>query len=462
MEHPTPAEIDLFLDGDLPRERARAVLVHLLRGCEPCRAALGPKVESLFQLNLDAQGLAGVGPEDLARLGLALERMTPQRPRKLLRRKRQMREAADLARREAAGSVAPRTGAYALYEALLARSWVQFQEDPRKMVEYAWYATRAALCLQQEGYRPEEVTAFQARALGELANAYRLAGRLGEAEKTLAEAEALAAGTGGAAPDPFAALRLVEIRAGLLGSRHQYREALALFDRLLEEYEKGGDRHAAGRTLIHQGLYQGYLVSGPDEAAEVEVALRRIEEGLARVDPEMDPPLRLTAIHGQLQLLVEGGRLEEALARLARHREELLRPERRLDRARLASIEGRIQAGIGQLHLAEGALREARDAFEDLDSKAYWAVACLDLAAVLAANQPAGAGGGGNEARALAEEALWVFRHLPIGDGVLEALGILDQVLQAEILTPGFLRHLAAFARRAEHDPAARFMPRFA
>jgi hypothetical protein len=470
MEHPTPSEIDFFLDGSLPRERARAVLLHLLRGCEPCRAAMGPKVDSLFQLDLEGHGLAKIAPEDLVRLGLALEQVTPQRPRnKMLRRKRPGGGTAILARLASAGVgdrgghgaavASPRAGAHAVYEALLARSWALYQEDPRKMVEYAWYATRAALCLQQEGFPAEEVAGLHARALGELANAYRLAERLGEAEKTLAEAEAMAAGAGGGAADPFVALRLVEIRAGLLCSRHQYKAAFDLLDRLLEGYERSGERHAAGRILIQQGLCQGYLGDSPEETQE---ALLRLEDGLLRVDPEMDPPLRLTAIHGQLRLLVAGGRLEEALVRLVQHREELQRPERRLDRARLASIEGRVQAGLGHFHLAEGALREARDAFEELDSKANWAVACLDLAAVLAACQPAGpAGSGGNEARALAEEALWAFRHLPIGDGVLEALGILDQVLQAEILAPGFLRHLAAFVRRAEHDPAARFVPSF-
>lgn len=453
MEHPTPSEIELFLDGSLARERARAVLLHLLRGCEPCRAALGPRVDSLFQLNLDGPGLAKIAPEDFARLGLALERLTPRRPRKLVRR----RFAAGVLPRLAvrAGEEPQRVGAYALYEALLARSWALAQEDPRKMVEYAWYATRAALCLPPEGFAPEEVAGCQARALGELANAYRLADRPGEAERTLAEAEALARG----AADPFVAPRLVEVRAGLLASRHQYGEALAMLDRLLEEHERNQDRQAAGRTLIQQGLYRGYLGGPPEDLAE---ALRRIEDGLARVDPEVDPALRLAAIHGELELVAAAGRLEEALALLQRHRDELLRPGRRLDRARVASVEGRIQAGLGHLHLAEGALREAHDAFEDLDSKPLWAVACLDLAAVLAA-------GAGSEARAvpgreawsLAEEALWVFRHLRIGDGVLEALGLLDQVLQAEILTPGFLRRLAGFVRRAEHDPAARFAPGF-
>lgn len=418
-----------------------------MQSCQTCRGVLGSRLGVLFRFGLDGEDLSRLAPEQLAAFEQVLERSASRRSGRARRRGSERPRLKLPPTKEGAASspLLSCQGAYPVYEALLARSWTFSQENPRKMVEYAWYATRAALCLEQEGFEPQQATDFQARALGELADAYRIADRLDEAEATLREAVEMAARGSG---EIFLSLRLLELRASLLGSRRQYREALELLDHLLAESLRCGDSHAAGRILIRLGVYTGYL----GDTAE---ALRRMDEGLLRVDPEREPHLRPAALHKQLFFLVSSGWLEQAVALLGRCREELLGTGKRLDRALLVSVEGRVQAGLGQLHLAEGALREAKETFEDLDVKPLWAVACLDLGAVLMAL------GRAAEARALAEEALWVFRHLRIGEGLLEALGILDAVLQAEILTAGLLGRLAEFVRRAEHDPTARFVPSF-
>jgi tetratricopeptide (TPR) repeat protein len=449
--HPTGSELEQFLDGSLPRERTRFVLIHLLRGCEACQGAIGPKATSLFRAGVEGEDLSRLRPEDLAAFLPALDRAVPPRSRRAPRRHLRRPSARLALRGEKGGAPLPAgsPGAYPVYEALLARSWSFRQDSPRKMVEYAWYATRAAACLRQEGLTPEEATDLEARALGELANAYRVASRLEEAEQTLGEAVELARqGTG----DPFLTLRLSELRASLLAARHRYPEAVELLDRLAEELLGREEHHAAGRVRISQGVFTGYLGGSPQAVDE---ALRLIDLGLGLVDPEREPPLGAAACLERIDLLLGDGRLERAQAELAAGRETLLASGRRLDRARVVSLEGRIQAGLGCLQLAEGALREARDTFEDLDVKGPWALACLDLGMALA-----GLGRSG-EARGLAEEALWVFRHLRIGFGVLDALCILDDVLQSDLLSAGFLERLAKFVRRAEHEPAARFDPGF-
>ncbi|HEX2643771.1 MAG TPA: hypothetical protein VHU81_12330 [Thermoanaerobaculia bacterium] len=450
-EHPTGSELEQFLDGSLPRERTRRVLIHLLRGCDSCQAAIRPKAVSLFQAGVEGEDLSRLRPEDLAAFLPVLERSVPPRTRRILRRHPRRPASRFLPRGEKGGAALPARspGAYPVYEALLARSWSFRQDSPRKMVEYAWYATRAAACLQQEGLTPEEALDLQARALGELANAYRVADRLEEAEKTLGDAEALSRqGTG----EAFLALRLAELRAALLAARHRYPEAVALLGRLADELLERDERHAAGRVRISQGAFTGYL-GGPPEA--VDEALRLLDLGLGLVDPEREPQLGAAACLERVELLIAAGRLERAQADLAAWRESLLGSDRRLDRARVVSLEGRIQAGLGCFQLAEGALREARDIFEDLDVKGPWALACLDLGVALAGL------GRTAEARGLAEESLWVFRHLRIAFGVLEALCLLDDVLQSDLLSAGFLERLARFVRRAEHEPAARFDPGF-
>lgn len=450
-EHPTGSELEHFLDGSLPRERTRRVLLHLLRGCESCQAAIRPKAVSLFRVGVEGEDLSRLRPEDLAAFLPTLEQAVPPRARRIVRRHPRRPAGIRLLPRGEKGAPQPArsAGAYPVYEALLARSWSFRQDSPRKMVEYAWYATRAAACLQQEGLTPEEAVDLQARAFGELANAYRVADRLEEAEKTLGDAEELARrGTG----EAFLALRLAELRASLLAARHRYAEAVTLLGGLAEELLRRDERHAAGRVQISQGVFTGYL-GGPPEL--VDEALRRIDLGIGLVDLEREPQLGAAACLERIELLVAAGRLERARDDLAARRDDLLGSDRRLDRGRVVSLEGRIQAGLGCFQLAEGALREARDIFEDLDVKGPWALACLDLGMALA-----GLGRTG-EARGLAEESLWVFRHLRIAFGVLEALCILDDVLQSDLLSAGFLERLARFVRRAEHEPAARFDPAF-
>lgn len=43
--HPTPARLAGFVRGDLSREDNRAVVRHLLAGCQACSAALRPLLE---------------------------------------------------------------------------------------------------------------------------------------------------------------------------------------------------------------------------------------------------------------------------------------------------------------------------------------------------------------------------------------------------------------------------------
>src|SRR5258708_37390544 len=54
-EHPTAAELEGLVRGDLTRDQARPVVRHLLRGCESCVAFIAPYASML----LDGSDRAG-------------------------------------------------------------------------------------------------------------------------------------------------------------------------------------------------------------------------------------------------------------------------------------------------------------------------------------------------------------------------------------------------------------------
>jgi tetratricopeptide (TPR) repeat protein len=295
------------------------------------------------------------------------------------------------------------------------------------------------------GYRAEQRAAFQARALGELANALRVSDELDGAEQTLRAAEALAAD---GSPSAEAALRLKDIRASLLGARHSYAEACAL----LAEVHRGrlalGDRHGAARALIGQGFYTGL-------AGRTEEAFRLFDQALGLIDDRREPRLRVIALHNKLLFLVDAGRLGEALALFAAHRAWLWESGGPVDRAKLRGIEGRIHAQLGHLKVAESAFRDTRQSFTDAGITAHEALITLDLASVVMRQ------GRHREATDLARAALAVFESLKIQDRVAEALDVLGEAVQAGLLTAGLLAGVAEFVRRAEHDRRARYQPRF-
>src|SRR5258705_7706542 len=46
--HPNPHDLERFLLGELPPGEARAVTVHLMRGCPQCRGRMAPLAAALF------------------------------------------------------------------------------------------------------------------------------------------------------------------------------------------------------------------------------------------------------------------------------------------------------------------------------------------------------------------------------------------------------------------------------
>jgi hypothetical protein len=432
--HLAAVVLSRFLEGESSNEEARTVVAHLLTGCPLCLSATsagaGPLEEEgdaydlAIQRAFAAVSLHGTRASHVkAEARQALARCTGQPPDAVL-----------LECKEPAAAL----------EALLTRSSSLRHDDPQGMLVHARLAVRTAQRIR-DGYNEEQRADFQARALGELANALRMADEFDESERALAAADAMhAAGTHGVE----LGLRLKDVRASLLGARESFSAACALFGEVYAGRLALGDRQGAASALLGKGFYAGL-------AGETAEAFRLFDAALALAEAEGEPRLQVIALHNKLLFLVDVGRLAEAHELLSRHRGWLWEHGGPVDRAKLLGIEGRIHSRLGHAERAEAAFGETKQAFAAAGMGGHEALITLDLASVVMRQ------GRSSEASNLALEALQVFARLKLRDHVREALLVLADALQAGLLTAALLASVAEFLRRAEHDLKARYQLRF-
>jgi tetratricopeptide (TPR) repeat protein len=193
---------------------------------------------------------------------------------------------------------------------------------------------------------------LQARAWGELANAFRVAGEAAAAESAFDEAFGRANELG----DLHLSAHLLELRATMYGATGRPGLAVPLLSMVTEVYDESGERHLAGRARITHSIYAALRGRSDD-------ALRLSEEGLARIDPAQDPLLVMTALHNRLLLLLRLGMRNEARRTLALCRSigSIAGEPSSAVALRLRWMEGRVLQDLGELESAETALRQSRD-----------------------------------------------------------------------------------------------------
>lgn len=257
-------------------------------------------------------------------------------------------------------------------EALLGRSWAIRFHSPREMVRAAEAAVLVAETFDPREHGEREVADLRARAEGELANAYRAADDLFEAELGFGRAYSLfSEGTG----DRHLRVRLLELESSLLGTRREYALALERLKTVSSVYQDLGEPHLAGRALITRGLYASY-------SGNTELAVASTEEGLAQIDSQRDPGLFMNAKHNQLLFLVDDGRAQQAKRVLFESRRNFIYQDH-IASLRLRGIEGRIFYELRELVSAEIAFREVISGLAQVGMEFYCAITTLDLSAVL-------------------------------------------------------------------------------
>ncbi len=422
------------------RAEAGAVLLHVLGGCEACRAEL---------LAVLAEAL-GTGARQAAEAGYeaAIRRAAASALREARARDRELR-AADRTVADFLGVIdahergdGPRLSGWALCERLLALAESYRHADAAKMLRYACYARLVFGRIAADAYAAPLRADFEARLAAEIANAYRVNDELAEADASMRQAEqCLARGTG----DILLRARLLDLKASLRNDQRRFAESRCCLRLAYTLYRRAGETHLAGKTLIARGLFAGY-------DGDPRQGLRLVDDGLRAIDGERDPTLVAIALHARVRLLNECERFHEALLALA---EGGLRRRYAGDRLSLLKLrweEGRTAAGLGELDEAAAAFEEVRRGFAARALPYKGALVALDLAAVRLRQ-----GRTAQELAPLVRELVAAFRACGVGREAVGALLLLRQACERERATLDLVRAVAGFLARHERDPQATF-----
>jgi tetratricopeptide (TPR) repeat protein len=301
--------------------------------------------------------------------------------------------------------------------------------DPIGMLVLAHVGCQAVDRLDAELYSAEQKTDMQARAWGELANAYRLNDDITQAEVAMARAMDLRVqGTG----DPLLYASIADLNSSLLCFQRRFKEAFRMLDLAYGIHRRLSGSHEVGRVLILKGLYTA-VAGRPEEG------LQFLVRGLTLIDRARDTYLVFQALHNILLLRVELGEYEDARRQLQRMRPLYAAHATPLDLIKLHRIEGEIAAGLGDLVTAEATFQQIRHEYEEAGRGYHAVLASLDLANIWLRQ------GRTAEVRGLVADVVSAFRALGVEREALSALHMLE-----------VLRLTGDILRRLQNEPAMR------
>jgi tetratricopeptide (TPR) repeat protein len=438
-DHPPRERLEAFLHGRLASCESRQVIAHFMAGCAQCRRAIEPLAAALFKPgSLEAAPVDGVyaGPvaSALAAARARMEALGHERLEARLKMARLL--CGGCLDGEPSWVDEPGFWTWGLCEALLETSWDLRESNPSGMLRLAEMAVEAAERLDPVVCGAAPLADLRAQAWAGLANACRVSDRLPLAETAMARANAARlAGTG----SPLLRARLAELSASLHCDRRQFPAAFRLLDLAYRLYRRHGDLHDAGRALITKGLHTGYT-GDPDEG------IRLITRGLRRVERARDPRLVFQGLHNVLLFRVELGEFRAARRQLWEMRSLYSRHADRIAQIKLRWIEGKIFVGLGDFAHAEGALRQAKEAFEAEDLIYDGAIVSFDLAAVWLRQ------GKTSEVHRLAGEMLDTFRARSIAREAFASLLMLRDAAGRNEATLDLIELVASVFERSEPD----------
>ncbi|HEX3556163.1 MAG TPA: hypothetical protein VIA62_23330 [Thermoanaerobaculia bacterium] len=444
-EHPQRETLEGFLLNRLPSGGAKATIAHLLGGCERCQQDLSPLATAMFkpgaglEAQLSAEEDAAYDRSISAAFAKALEidrRLGSEREVATARSEEIVRT---LEHTEV--SALPEDAiTWGLCESLLEKSRALRHSDRAGMLRMADLARLAADRLDPEVYGAERRTDMQARAWAELANAYRVAEDLAQAEAAMAYAlELRAQGTG----EPLLYARIADLDASLLCDQRRFKEAFRMLDLAYAIHHRYSDSHEVGRVVILKGLYTGY-------AGKPEEGLQLLVRGLSLIDRGRDAKLVFHTLHNILLFRVELGEYERAQRQLQRMRTLYAAHAGWLDLVKLHRLEAEIAAGLGDLVTAEATFQQIREDLNDAGLGYQAALVSLDLAGVWMRQSRT------PEVRGLVSEMLTSFQVLGVEREALSALHLLHDALERDQATLEVLRLVGGILRRLQNEPVTR------
>lgn len=432
--HPPRTWLTGFLQGRLTERSARAVVLHLIRGCSRCRERMAVLVDTIFR-----PGRASGPPEEEPRYDAAVSRAYEY----VLERQRQReqeRQEADLkiARLLCGPSPLDGTGfwTWGLCEVLLERSWKLRHDDPDGMLHLASLACEAADHLDPAVHGEKETLNLRARAWGEFANACRVGDDLPKAEWAMGKAlELLNSGTRA----PLLRARLAELTAGLLSHQRRFPGAFQALDLARALYEKHGDHHDAVRVLVQRAIYTG-------RSGDPEMGIRLLAQSLRLIDRDRDPKLVFIILHNMLLFRAENGEYREANIQLFEMRPLYAHYAGTVDMGKLRWIEGKIAAGLGEMERAERSFLYVREEFQRRGQVYHAAVFSLDLAAIWLQQ------GRTAEVKKLVVEMLETFRAEYVARETIAALLMLREALDQDRASLDLLTIVAGVIRQHQEE----------
>jgi tetratricopeptide (TPR) repeat protein len=446
--HPSPAELDRFLLGEMSPNQAAPVLAHLLHGCERCQTSMRPMAAAMFETTPNA---AEPAPSSGAEYDFPLFKAfssarryaaTAVQPSKARVQSQQVSDV-QVPKEVALPAAADDSGAerdWLLCQRLIERCRALRYSDPETMVLTAQLAVELSQRLESSSEKAPALADLQACALAELGNARRIADDLVGAEVELSRAlERADQGTG----DPLFLAALMDLTASLYTDLRRFEEARRLLDAVYAIYERAGDRHSAGRALISKGASSNY-------AFDVEEAVQLLAQGLSLIDPARDPKLAMIAIHNLIWSLVEGGRAAQAHQLFEHSRQLFSSHTEKLDAIKTTWLEGRIAMALGEEERAEQLFRETRAHFEEARLPYEVALVSLDTAVLwLRAGRVA-------EIRGLIDETISVFQTRGIRREAIGMMLVVRDAFRKRQVTEALLRTTAAKLQQMVELPSRR------
>jgi tetratricopeptide (TPR) repeat protein len=375
-DHPTREELEgLMLGGNSP-QRDRAVILHLLHGCEACAQVILPYVPASFLPKGHEAPPPPARPEDdydapidrvFSLFGIG--RPCGRTPEELKRAGVQILTAGGLL---ALVDAPPEITGLPLFEALLERSCALRHEDPLQMVQLAHAAVVQATHFDEGEIGTKEAADLRCRAWTELANAYRVADQLDHAEEALIWAlESFHLGT----LDPLLGAWYFTVFASQQAARRLFDLAGETLALVAWVYRQQGDNHLASRAVIMRSIFVGY-------SGNAEAAVQGIQRGLQDIDDRREPTLVFAALQSQIRFLMDSGKFNQALWALDNLKLRSLDTHGRINALKVLWLEGQIHVGLKELDVAEQALREVKEGFEKAGLGFKAALAGLELGAV--------------------------------------------------------------------------------
>ena len=326
-------------------------------------------------------------------------------------------------------------------ELLLQRSQEQNFKDPSRGEDLALIALEILPLLPTARYGAEPIQDLNARAWAYVANSRRVRFDLRGAEEAFAKAFAcLRQGT----QEPLEKAVLLDLRSSLLRNQRRFPEALRCLERALAIFRQLGEAHRAGRSLVNMSTIHHF-------AGESDREIPLLYQALDLIDPSREPLLLLAAWHNLIDALAEGGQFMEAQKLLVKARPLYQKFTRPWARNRHKWNQAKIARGLGQSENAESLFLEARDGFVAEEAAYDTALVSLDLASLYAEQ------GRMAELKRVAEEMVPIFSSREIHREALAALSYWRQAVEAENFCAKLVAGVAAFLKRARHNPELRF-----